>query len=80
MSGSSPRSRWRPGRAADGIPRVPGVFTDPLFDLYPPEVQVLHPKVEIGHTVGRWVLFTLWLWIGWHTFVRGWHFLLREPR
>lgn len=27
---------------------------------------------------GRWALFALWLWFGWHTFVRGWHFLLRE--
>jgi Family of unknown function (DUF6186) len=26
---------------------------------------------------GRWVLFALWLWFGWHIFVRGWHFLLR---
>jgi len=27
--------------------------------------------------VGRWALFALWLWAGWHFFVRGWHFLLR---
>jgi Family of unknown function (DUF6186) len=26
---------------------------------------------------GRWALFGLWLWLGWHLFVRGWHFLLR---
>jgi hypothetical protein len=26
----------------------------------------------------RWALFALWLWFGWHTFVRGWHFLLRD--
>ena len=26
---------------------------------------------------GRWVLFGLWLWAGWHFFVRGWHFFLR---
>ena len=26
---------------------------------------------------GRWALFALWLWAGWHFFVRGWHFLLR---
>jgi Family of unknown function (DUF6186) len=26
---------------------------------------------------GRWALFALWLWLGWHLFVRGWHFLLR---
>ena len=22
-------------------------------------------------------LFALWLWLGWHIFIRGWHFLLR---
>ncbi|MFI1562244.1 DUF6186 family protein [Streptomyces sp. NPDC020490] len=27
---------------------------------------------------GRWALFALWLWFGWHAFVRGWHFLLRD--
>jgi hypothetical protein len=26
---------------------------------------------------GRWALFALWLWFGWHLFIRGWHFLLR---
>ncbi|KAB8166529.1 hypothetical protein FH609_003085 [Streptomyces sp. 3MP-14] len=31
------------------------------------------------YPVGRWVLFAVWLWFGWHTFVRGWHFLLRGP-
>lgn len=27
---------------------------------------------------GRWFLFALWLWLGWHLFVRGWHFFLRR--
>lgn len=27
----------------------------------------------------RWLLFGFWIWIGWHLFVRGWRFLLREP-
>ncbi len=26
---------------------------------------------------GRWILFSLWLWLGWHLFVRGWRFFLR---
>jgi hypothetical protein len=26
--------------------------------------------------VGRWLLFGLWLWIGWHLFVRGREWLL----
>lgn len=26
---------------------------------------------------GRWILFALWLWLGWHLFVRGWQGLLR---
>jgi hypothetical protein len=28
--------------------------------------------------LGRWLLFGLWLWIGWHVFIRGWEFLLRR--
>jgi hypothetical protein len=31
------------------------------------------------YPAGRWALFALWLWFGWHTFVRGWHFLLQDP-
>lgn len=27
---------------------------------------------------GRFVLFGLWLWLGWHLFVRGWGFFLRS--
>jgi len=27
---------------------------------------------------GRWILFSLWLWLGWHLFVRGWQFFLRR--
>ncbi len=30
------------------------------------------------YPLGRWVLFGVWLWFGWHLFVRGWQFLLRE--
>jgi hypothetical protein len=26
---------------------------------------------------GRWILFAIWLWVGWHLFVRGWRFLPR---
>lgn len=33
---------------------------------------------KVTHPVaGRWVLFGLWLWLGWHLFVRGWRFFLR---
>src|SRR5438876_6102005 len=28
---------------------------------------------------GRWLFFALWLWFGWHYFIRGWAFLLRGP-
>ena len=34
-------------------------------------------RVIMRHLVGRWALFALWLWTGWHFFIRGWHFLLR---
>jgi hypothetical protein len=26
---------------------------------------------------GRWIVFALWLWAGWHFFIRGWEFFLR---
>src|SRR5438067_1138729 len=26
---------------------------------------------------GRWMFFALWLWFGWHYFMRGWTFPLR---
>ena len=34
-------------------------------------------RVIMGNPFGRWALFALWLWAGWHFFIRGWHFLLR---
>ena len=27
--------------------------------------------------VGRWLFFAMWLWLGWHFFIRGWDFFLR---
>jgi TRAP-type C4-dicarboxylate transport system permease small subunit len=27
--------------------------------------------------LGRWIFFALWLWVGWHLFIRGWEFFLR---
>ena len=27
---------------------------------------------------GRAILFGLWLWLGWHVFIRGWTFFLRS--
>jgi Family of unknown function (DUF6186)/Family of unknown function (DUF6256) len=27
-------------------------------------------------TAGRWLMFAVWLWIGWHLFIRGWDFFL----
>jgi hypothetical protein len=27
---------------------------------------------------GRYLLFGLWLWLGWHLFIRGWSFFLRS--
>ena len=33
---------------------------------------------KVTHTApGRWMLFGVWLWLGWHLFVRGWRFFLR---
>lgn len=28
--------------------------------------------------LGRWLLFGLWLWLGWHLFIRGWTFFMRS--
>ncbi len=35
-------------------------------------------RVIMRYPLGRWALFALWLWLGWHFFIRGWHFLLRS--
>jgi Family of unknown function (DUF6186) len=35
-------------------------------------------RVVTRYPLGRWVLFGLWLWFGWHLFVRGWRFFLRS--
>jgi uncharacterized protein DUF6186 len=48
------------------LARVTGVPT--LSDVF---------RVIMRYPVGRWALFALWLWAGWHFFIRGWHFLLR---
>jgi hypothetical protein len=34
-------------------------------------------RVITRYPLGRWALFALWLWAGWHFFIRGWHFPLR---
>jgi hypothetical protein len=34
-------------------------------------------RVIMRYPVGRWALFALWLWAGWHLFVPRWQFLLR---
>jgi hypothetical protein len=49
-----------------GLARVKGCPT--LSDVF---------RLITRYPAGRWALFALWLWVGWHLFVRGWHFLLR---
>ena len=34
-------------------------------------------RVMSRPVAGRWLLLALWIWLGWHLFVRGWHPLLR---
>ncbi|RKN42985.1 hypothetical protein D7294_10705 [Streptomyces hoynatensis] len=46
-------------------------------DSFPTFSQALDALMR--YQLGRWVLFAAWLWLGWHAFVRGWHFLLRGP-
>ena len=44
-------------------------------DRWPAFSEVL--RTAMRHPAGRWVLFALWLWFGWHLFVRGWRPFLR---
>ncbi|TMK83766.1 MAG: hypothetical protein E6G44_11250 [Actinobacteria bacterium] len=44
-------------------------------DRWPAASEVIRDVMR--YPVGRWVLFGLWLWLGWHLFVRGWRFFLR---
>jgi Family of unknown function (DUF6186) len=42
-------------------------------------------RVAMRPEWSRWLLFGLWIWVGWHFFIRGWTFFLRgagprEPR
>ena len=42
-------------------------------------------RVALRPEWSRWLLFAIWLWAGWHFFIRGWTFFLRgagprEPR
>lgn len=40
---------------------------------WPTLSDLLRPAVRPA--AGRAVLFGLWLWLGWHLFVRGWRFV-----
>ena len=44
-------------------------------DGWPAFSEVL--RVVMRHPLGRWALFGVWLWGGWHLFMRGWQFFLR---
>jgi len=44
-------------------------------DRWPTFSDTVHAVTR--HAVGRWVMFAVWLWLGWHFFVRGWKFFLR---
>ncbi len=35
-------------------------------------------RATLRPRVGRALAFAVWLWVGWHLFVRGWRFFLRE--
>jgi Family of unknown function (DUF6186) len=36
-------------------------------------------RVALRPEWSRWLLFAIWLWVGWHFFIRGWTFFLRGP-
>jgi hypothetical protein len=48
--------------------------------VYAPEWPTLSQLFRdfMRPVAGRIVLFGIWLWLGWHLFVRGWHVLLRS--
>jgi hypothetical protein len=35
-------------------------------------------RMAMRPALGRAVLFGIWLWLGWHVFIRGWTFFLRS--
>ena len=43
-----------------------------------------YPRIgDVISRITRWrwaayLLFGLWMWVGWHFFIRGWHFFLRR--
>jgi hypothetical protein len=56
---------------------VEGVALVRPHDQWPAFSDVM--RIVTASTLGRWALFALWLWLGWHLFVRGWQFFLRAP-
>lgn len=52
-----------------------GVALSHLSGSVPTLSATLHAIMR--YPIGRWVLFALWLWFGWHVFIRGWQFPLR---
>jgi Family of unknown function (DUF6186) len=34
-------------------------------------------RASMRPLIGRVALFGLWLWIGWHLFIRGWTFFMK---
>jgi len=47
-----------------------GVCLVSTTDRWPSLSHILRSVTD--NTAGRWVLFGMWLWLGWHLFVRGW--------
>ena len=35
-------------------------------------------RASMRPLAGRWLLFGVWLWVGWHVFVRDWEFFMRD--
>jgi hypothetical protein len=56
---------------------VEGIALVRPHDQWPAFSDVM--RIVTASTLGRWSMFALWLWLGWHLFVRGWQFFLRAP-
>ena len=52
-----------------------GIGLIKLGDDFPSFTDILRTVTQ--SFVGRWLLFGLWLWMGWHWFAREWERFIR---
>ena len=57
-----------------------GVLDERFALVYAPTWPTMSEifRSAMRQLLGRSIVFAVWLWIGWHLFVRGWSFFLRS--